>query len=188
MRTPLNATQLTTWMLVNTATCRVWIGQVIQCQCMDLTHILSLTAVVGYMVVMFSYLNYLWCRIKWCRKKRFLVIFHQNVHFDDIQIFSVNSCSISSVYCVATADFSEECEWQAVKENRYISGNDLKTLTGMTPDTCRQACENEQTFRCMSFDFLKTNNYCYLQRVNLYRVAVSNHANYDYYERTCKSK
>ena len=89
---------------------------------------------------------------------------------------------------IYSADFPEECEWEAVKQNKYISGNDMKTLTGMTPETCKTACENEQTFHCVSFDFLKTHNYCYLARVNMYNVIPSDHVSYDFYERSCKSK
>lgn len=87
------------------------------------------------------------------------------------------------------AHFIEECQWEGPYKDRYISGNDQKTLTGIEDiKTCKEACEAEKSFDCMSFDFLKTHKYCYLQRVNLYKNKLSVSTSYEFYERNCFSK
>lgn len=58
----------------------------------------------------------------------------------------------------------------------------------MTPEACKDACEVECSFRCVSFDFLPSSKRCYLQMVNRYQYALSSSTSYDYYERNCYSK
>lgn len=71
----------------------------------------------------------------------------------------------------------------------YISGKDLKTLITDDVEECKEACEKEHDFYCVSFDFYRASERCYLQMVNRYSsVALTTHDSYDYYERDCKRK
>ena len=90
--------------------------------------------------------------------------------------------------CICTDNYPEQCKWEGPIRSRYISGNDQKTLTGLTAAECKEACEAEGLFNCLSFDYRLDNNYCYLSRANRYSVALSTSTTYDYYERNCRGK
>lgn len=85
-----------------------------------------------------------------------------------------------SVFAVA----DKNCKWVS-PVGGYISGNDKKTLTGITAEQCKKSCENEDTFNCNSFDYLISSKYCYLQEVTRATHTVSMHSSYNYYERDC---
>lgn len=88
-----------------------------------------------------------------------------------------------------TATFPEECEWQNVVHRSYISGNDAKTINTASPEECKKACEDEKDFHCVSFDYYRPSERCYLQRVDLFSsIKLSTHKDYDFYERICYGK
>lgn len=70
----------------------------------------------------------------------------------------------------------------------YISGNDKKTLTGISLDQCKKSCENWEDFECNSVDYLEANKYCYMQSVTRSSHTVSKHASYIYVELDCSGK
>lgn len=53
---------------------------------------------------------------------------------------------------------------------------------------CREACENEKSFRCKAFDWYKDYNYCYLHSVNRFQNIIYESSSYDYYERLCEGE
>jgi hypothetical protein len=56
-------------------------------------------------------------------------------------------------------------KWKDVRRGKYISGNDIKTLTYMTVETCKVACLQQDSFHCRSIEFNRGANTCYLQSV-----------------------
>ena len=90
---------------------------------------------------------------------------------------------LNSVSAVA----AKNCKW-LTPVGGYISGNDKKTLTGISAEQCKKSCENEETFNCNSFDYLTGNKYCYMQEVTRSTHTVSKHTSYDYYERDCSGE
>ena len=83
-------------------------------------------------------------------------------------------------------DYPEKCEWEGPYGAERM-GVYKKTLSGMTIEGCKQACEDESTFHCMSFDFYN-GQYCYLSTESKYDRSTSVNAAYIYYERNCKSR
>jgi hypothetical protein len=83
------------------------------------------------------------------------------------------------------AYYPDECEWEK-KSDYYIPGNDVLTLPGKTPAECKDACENDNTFDCMSFDYRRDLQICYLQLKSRADYALTSSYLYDYYGRNCR--
>ena len=94
---------------------------------------------------------------------------------------------MSSLY-LFPANFPEQCRWEGPIKNRYISGNDRKTISASSVEECKAMCEEECSFHCMSFDYISSSRTCYLQMVSRYTHVLSSHTSYDYYERNCFSE
>jgi hypothetical protein len=60
----------------------------------------------------------------------------------------------------------------------------------MTVDECKQACEEATDYHCLSFDYYVPSTRCYLHMVNLHSgtVKLTEHQDYDFYERICSSE
>ena len=86
------------------------------------------------------------------------------------------------------ANFPEQCQWEGPVENKYISGNDQKTLSSSSVSECKSMCEEECGFHCTSFDYYVSTKTCYLQMVNRYQSVLTSSTSYDFYERNCFSK
>lgn len=59
------------------------------------------------------------------------------------------------------------------------------TLRDMTPEMCKEQCEKDETFNCMSFDYLHSSYICYLKVGSRYGAKLSTSASYAYYEWNC---
>ena len=57
--------------------------------------------------------------------------------------------------------------WKEPKRGKYLNSYDLKTLSSMEVDECKEACMQETRFHCRSFDYHRTSKYCRLQAVIL---------------------
>ena len=73
-------------------------------------------------------------------------------------------------------------------KGHYVPSQDSKTLTGIEIDDCKKACEDQTTFKCISFDYYVAVKYCYLQAVDRHSAILTAHAAFDYYERRCDGR
>ena len=99
-----------------------------------------------------------------------------------------NGYLYSSYHIISPANFPEQCQWEGPVKNRYLSGNDQKTISDSTVEGCKAACEEECGFHCTSFDYIPSTKKCYLQMVNRYQNVLTSSTSYDFYERNCFSK
>ena len=92
--------------------------------------------------------------------------YFQIISFPLLSIFLVNS---------ALRSFS-------TKRDMRLSNNDDKVLTGKTAEQCAEACEQEASFPCRSFDFARNNGNCYLSSAGSEDAAVSAVSGFDFYQ------
>lgn len=76
-----------------------------------------------------------------------------------------------------------DCKWKSPQTGKYISGNDMITLSNVDLAGCKSYCEEATAFECKSFDVYSI--YCYLQNKDRGDVALSTHASYTYHELDC---
>ena len=87
-----------------------------------------------------------------------------------------------------TANYPDECLWEGPVKNHYMSGYTIYTVYEATEESCKNACELECSFHCLSFNFYKGYAQCDLSMRNTYTVALTESTSYDYYERNCDSE
>ena len=58
----------------------------------------------------------------------------------------------------------------------------------MTREECKLACENEDTFRCMAFDYYKPSDECYMKTQDRFTDYIYESSSYDYFDRNCYRK
>ena len=80
------------------------------------------------------------------------------------------------------------CKWIGPIQNSYLHGNDLKTLTNVLAPDCMKACEQEASFKCVSFDYIYSQRKCMLSNVDRSKAKLTIAANYQFYERDCSRK
>ena len=80
------------------------------------------------------------------------------------------------------------CRWLEPVEGKSISGLNKKTLNNMDVDDCKKACEDTDTYKCMSFDYRTTTRTCWLQAVDRFSARLSTYTTYQYYERSCQGQ
>ena len=110
------------------------------------------------------------------------------LHTDDNGALLCNFLQYSSVFqylLYSTANYPEKCQWEGPIKGKYLNGNDQVTLNGFSPVACKQACVEECSFHCTSFDYIPSTQRCYLHMVNRYQYALSASTSYDFYERNC---
>lgn len=100
-----------------------------------------------------------------------------------LRVSTFFGCAYESSLLVA-ANRTGDCQWER-RKNIHMPFADDKKLTGVTPDQCKKACEEEVTFHCMSFDYNYASSFCFLSRSSRYESILSPLVNYDYYERVC---
>ena len=83
-----------------------------------------------------------------------------------------------------TAYYPSQCEWEKMV-GYYLYGYDLLTLTSKSPEECKQACEDENTFHCQSFDYRRDIEICYLAAASRDEIPLTAHYLHDYYGRNC---
>ena len=86
-----------------------------------------------------------------------------------------------------TGNFPDECQWERTQGN-YIGSTTYITMTVVTVDMCKEACEKETTFHCKGFDYLLASKNCYLKMASRYGTKLNKNAGYDNYERNCYGK
>lgn len=87
------------------------------------------------------------------------------------------------------ADYTENCQWEGPYTGYTIGSTTSRTLYGIEDiDSCKELCEEEDTYNCMSFDYRISTKYCYLKKANLYTNQISINTDYDYYERNCRGE
>ena len=83
-----------------------------------------------------------------------------------------------------TAYYPSQCEWEKMV-GYSIYGYDLLSLSSKSPEECKQACEDENTFHCQSFDYRRDIEICYLAAASRDEIPLTAHYLHDYYGRNC---
>ena len=78
-----------------------------------------------------------------------------------------------------------ECVWVGpIKYNRVWERN-AKTLENVLPPDCMNACNEETSFDCVSFDYVYDSRLCHLQKVDRSDVVLTFGEHAQYYEKDC---
>ena len=82
----------------------------------------------------------------------------------------------------------DTCHWLEVIEGRVVSGNDRVNLKNMDVAACKKACEEQETYKCMSFDYRPGTSECWLQTVDRFSARLTTSSTFNYYERDCRGQ
>ena len=68
-----------------------------------------------------------------------------------------------------------------------ITGYNDKILKGVSLDSCKQACLTELSFICLSIDYDRVKNDCYLSSINKDTINLTTWNDYSHYHRSMYS-
>ena len=71
---------------------------------------------------------------------------------------------------------------------REIRGYDKLRLKDVSVAECKTACDDEDDFQCVSFEYKEDTEACDLQDVDRTTNVLVSHRRRDYYERSCEGR
>ena len=77
------------------------------------------------------------------------------------------------------------CTWSEMQDGVVIKQNNDVSKTVTSPDECKKACEDENTFVCLSAEFRESDGKCSICRFNSSDIPLTAKAGFVYWDRSC---